>query len=299
MKSDKKILIAFILNLSFSLIELIGGIFTGSIAILSDSLHDFGDSLSIGISFGLERFSKKKPDEKYTFGYLRYSLLGSVITTAILIFGSATVVYNSVLRLINPAPINYNGMIILAVFGVIVNFLAAYFTHGGDSLNQKAVNLHMLEDVLGWVVVLLGGIIMKFTNFVFIDAILSLGVAVFIFINAVRTLKNVIDIFLEKTPSNIDSAELTAHIKKLDCVKDVHHLHIWSIDGITNLATVHIVTDGDSVTVKKTIREEFAEHGILHVTIETEAINECCESTRCDISTNETHLHHHHHHHNH
>ncbi len=147
-KTDKNILIAFILNLTFSIFEFVGGTLTGSVAIISDSIHDLGDALSIGISYFLERKSKKKPDKKHTYGYIRYSVLGSTITTVILLTGSILVIYNAILRIINPVEINYNGMIIFAVFGVVINFIAAYFTKEGDSLNQKSVNLHMLEDVL-------------------------------------------------------------------------------------------------------------------------------------------------------
>ena len=149
MKSEKNILIAFILNLNFSVFEFFGGIFTNSVAIISDSIHDIGDAVSIGISYFLEKKSKKQPDNTYTYGYLRYSVIGSIITTLILLVGSVLVVINAVKRILNPVDINYNGMIIFAIIGVVVNFLAAYFTRHGDSLNQKAVNLHMLEDVLG------------------------------------------------------------------------------------------------------------------------------------------------------
>src|SRR5574344_1190297 len=147
MKTEKNILIAFILNIAFSIFEFIGGTLTNSVAIVSDSIHDMGDALSIGVSYFLEKKSKKKPDNKYTFGYVRYSILGALSTTMILFIGSIIVIYSSIVRIINPVVINYNGMIIFAIFGVIVNFLAAYFTKNGDSLNQKSVNLHMLEDV--------------------------------------------------------------------------------------------------------------------------------------------------------
>jgi len=156
MKSEKNILIAFILNISFSLFELFGGLFTNSISIMSDAIHDFGDALSIGLSLFLEKKSHQKPDCKYSYGYTRYSILGAFITTSILTIGSILVIISSIKRLINPVTINHNGMIIFAVFGVIVNFLAVYFTKDGYSMNQKAVNLHMLEDVLGWLVVLIG-----------------------------------------------------------------------------------------------------------------------------------------------
>ena len=160
MKSQKNILIAFILNLSFSIFEFIGGIFTGSFAIASDSLHDLGDAAGIGLSYFMEKKSNRQPDDKYTYGYRRYSVMGSIITTFILLAGSVAIIYNSILRILSPVEINYNGMIILAIIGTIVNLAAAFFTKDGESLNQKAVNLHMLEDVLGWAVVLIDGCIL-------------------------------------------------------------------------------------------------------------------------------------------
>ena len=176
MKTEKNILIAFILNLSFAIFEFFGGIFTGSVAIVSDAIHDVGDATSIGISYFLEKKSKRKPDEKYTYGYLRYSVIGSVITTLILLVGSVIVIINAFNKIMNPTEINYKGMIIFAVFGLVINFVAAFVTHGGGSLNQKAVNLHMLEDVLGWAVVLVGAIIMNFTDIKIIDPLMSIGV---------------------------------------------------------------------------------------------------------------------------
>ena len=172
MKIEKNILIAFLLNFFFSIFELIGGILTNSISIISDSIHDFADSISIGISYILEKISKKKPNKKYTYGYLRYSVLGAVITTTILLFGSILVIYNAIKRIINPVEVNYSGMIIFALVGVIINFIAAKVTKHGHSLNQKSVNLHMLEDVFGWIIVLIGAIIMKFTDISIISLVL-------------------------------------------------------------------------------------------------------------------------------
>ena len=211
-KTEKNILIAFLLNLSFAIFEFIGGLFTNSIAIISDSIHDIGDALSIGISFFLEKKSKQRPDDKYTYGYVRYSVIGSLITTIILIVGSIFVIYNAINRILNPVEVKYNGMIIFAILGVIINFLAAYFTKEGNSLNQKSVNLHMLEDVLGWVIVLVGAIIMKFTDISIIDPILSNLVALFILKHAIDKFKLILDLFLEKTPKNINIDELKTQI---------------------------------------------------------------------------------------
>ena len=297
MKTEKNILIAFILNLSFSIFEMVGGFFTGSVAIVSDAIHDLGDATSIGISYFLEKKSKKQPDETYTYGYARFSVIGSVITTVILLVGSIMVIYNAIHRIINPVEINYNGMIIFAIVGVVVNFVAAYFTKDGDSLNQKAVNLHMLEDVLGWVVVLVGAVVMRFTDIKIIDSLMSIGVAVFIFINAFRNLKEVLDLFLEKIPDNISIEEIKHHIKEIDGVIDVHHIHIWSMDGQLNYATMHIVANENSHTIKDKIREELKEHGIGHSTLEFETPTDHCHEEHCHIEHNHhSHSHHHHHH---
>ena len=289
MKTERNILIAFILNISFSIFEFFGGIFTNSVAILSDAIHDLGDALSIGISYFLERKSKKKADKNYTYGYARYSVLGGVITTVILLVGSILVIISAIKRIFNPVDVNYSGMIIFAIIGVILNFIAAYVTKEGNSINQKAVNLHMLEDVLGWLVVLVGAIIMNFTDIKIIDPIMSILVALFILVNSLKNLKTVLDLFLEKTPNNIDLDELKKHILKIKGVEDIHHIHVWSIDGYNNYATMHIVAKADLKKIKKEIRDELSEHGICHAILETE--DEVCDDTECHI---ETHIEHHH-----
>lgn len=296
MKSEKNILVAFILNLAFSVFEFFGGIFTNSVAIVSDSIHDLGDAASIGVSYFLEKKSKKQPDNTYTYGYLRYSVIGSIITVFILIVGSVLVVVNAVNRIMNPRDINYDGMIIFAVIGVIVNFFAAYFTRHGDSLNQKAVNLHMIEDVLGWAVVLIGAVVMRFTDFKLIDPILSICVAVYIFIHAFSHLKEATDLFLIKIPRGIDIDEIRHHLLEIDGVLDVHHIHIWSIDGNSNYATMHIVTGKDGSYVKRAVKEELAEHGVAHSTLEIESEDEQCEDRQCHTHSSSHHGHCHHHH---
>lgn len=300
MKSQRNILIAFILNLFFSVFEFIGGMFTGSFAIVSDSLHDLGDAASIGIAFFLEKKSNRQPDENYTYGYKRYSVIGSVITTLILLFGSVAVIYNAILRIITPTEINYDGMILLAIIGAGVNFVAALFTRDGDSLNQKAVNLHMLEDVLGWIVVLIGAVVMRFTDISIIDPILSIIVALFVLVNAIRNLNEALALFLEKTPDGLSVKEIKEHIGHIEGIEDVHHIHLWSMDGVTNYATMHIVTSGDTVCIKKLVREELKEHNIDHVTIEIESTDEVCSEKDCTVCIHsKTCGHHHHHHHHH
>ena len=297
MKTEKNIFLAFILNLFFSVFEFIGGIVTGSVAIVSDAIHDIGDAASIGVSFFLEKKSKKQPDETYTFGYARYSVLGSVITTLILAVGSGIVIYHAILRILDPVEIEYNGMIVFAIVGVLVNLGAAFLTREGDSLNQKAVNLHMLEDVLGWAVVLVGAIVMRFTDLLILDPLMSIGVAIYILINALKNLKESLDLFLEKAPHSIDVSEIRSHLTEIGGVVDVHHVHLWSMDGYHHYATIHVVANQDPRTVKKLLREELKEHGITHVTIEIESENEDCHEKNCEVDFSSVSSHHHHHHH--
>ena len=295
MKTERNILVAFILNLAFSVFELFGGIFTGSVAILSDAVHDLGDAVGIGTSFFLERKSKKQPDDTFTYGYARYSVIGSVITTLILLLGSAAVIYNAILRLITPTDIYYDGMILFAIVGVCVNFGAAFLTREGDSLNQKAVNLHMLEDVLGWAVVLVGAVVMRFTDLAILDPLMSIGVAIFILINAIKGLGEALELFLEKTPHGIDVHELEEHITEIEGVLGVHHIHVWSMDGQNHYATMHIVTKSEHHEIKERVREELREHGIGHVTLELEDEGEHCHEEHCHVHA--AHAGHHHHHH--
>jgi len=298
MKTERNILVAFILNLAFSVFELFGGVITGSVAIISDALHDAGDAMSIGISWFLERKSKKQPDETYTYGYARYSVLGGFITTAILLIGSFLVIVNAVHRIIAPTQINYGGMILFAVVGVCVNLCAAFFTREGGSLNQKAVNLHMLEDVLGWVVVLAGAVIMRFVDIPILDPIMSIGVAIFILFNAMGNLKEIFDLFLEKTPKGICVAQVKEHLERIEGVLDVHHIHLWSMDGHNHYATMHIVADGEFQAIKERIRKELGEQGIGHITLEMEMPDEHCHERHCHTEHKvHNHCAHHHHHH--
>lgn len=291
MKTERNILIAFLLNISFAIFEFFGGLYTGSVAIMSDAVHDLGDGVSIGISYILERRSKKQPDETHTYGYGRYSVMGGVITTLILLIGSAMMLYNGIRRLIYPVDVNYGGMLLFAIVGVCVNLGGALFTRGGKSINQHAVNLHMLEDVLGWLAVLVGAVVIKFTGWNFIDPVISVGVSLFIFINALSMLKEAGELFLEKTPHGLSLEEIREHLTQIPGVADVHHIHLWAIDSVNYCATLHLVTDADPREVKALVRQELHEHGIGHVTIETETTGDLCDFRHCHMET-EHHSHH-------
>ena len=265
MKTEKNIFVAFFLNISFSIIELFGGLFTNSIAILSDAIHDFVDALSIGISYFLEKKSKKKPDNKYTYGYIRYSILGALI------------------RLFNPVTINYDGMLILSVFGIIFNLLATYMTKEGDSLNQKSVNLHMLEDAFGWIVVLIGSLLIKLFDIIYIDSLMSIFIAIYILFHALHNLSKVIDLFLIKVPKNINIDKIKNKLEEITDIIEIHHIHVWSIDGYNNYATLHVVSNQNEEKLKKIIKKELSKFNISHSTIEFEKEDEKCLEKNCRL----------------
>ena len=300
-KNSRNILIAFLLNLFFSIFELIGGLFTNSVAILSDAVHDLGDAISIGLSFVLEKKSKKKADNNYTYGYTRYSLLGAFTTLMILFMGSIVVICNSVNRLFNPVEINHNGMIVLAIIGTVINVIASLVTKDGNSINQKAVNLHMLEDAVGWIIVLLGAVLMKFTEFNIIDSLLSIGLSLFILINVIKNFAEIKNIFLEKVPNNINIDEIKRKIKEIENIKDIFHIHIWKIDEENISCTMHVLIDEgtDECVVKHNIRHILEHDGINHATIEIHKGHYHEKDLKCNLNEH----HHEHkcacHHHNH
>lgn len=271
MKTQKNIFIAFILNLSFSLIELIGGFMTNSVSILSGSIHDFADALSIGISYFLEKKSKKHPNYKYTYGYKRYSILSAFIMTVILLTGSLLVIYNAIARIFNPTVISYNGMIVIAILGIIFNTLAFSKTKGGHSLNQEAVNLHVLQDVLSWIVVLIGSLLLVITKLNFIDSVMSLIISIYIIIHALKHLKIVLDLFLEKTPADINIKNIKKELLNHENIVNIKHIRIWSIDGYDNYATLHVTINNDEVEkMEDYIKEYLKDKNISHSTIEIE-----------------------------
>lgn len=302
MKTRSKILWAFILNLTFSVFEFVGGIFTGSVSILSDSVHDLGDAVSIGCSYFLEKKSESAPNGEYTYGYARFSTLGALISQCVLLVGGLFTVFKAVGRIISGGEVNEGGMIVLALVGLCVNLLAALFTAKGSSSNQRAVYLHMLEDVLGWAVVLIGAVVIRLTHFYLIDPIMSLAVSCFIIFVSAKSLKETLEIFLEKAPKSISADAITEALKQGGEVKDVHHIHIWSLDGEYTLATMHLVVNGCEESAKAEVRSILGKMGIHHATLELEKEGELCAYKVCSPKHNHAkdhcaHSHHHHHHH--
>lgn len=280
------IAIAFFINLGFAVIELIGGLWTNSIAILSDAFHDFGDSLSLAVAWKLQKVSERKADVNYSYGYKRFSLLGALFISTVLLVGSVFIIKECAERIMTPQEPNAEGMLWLAVFGVIVNGAAALRLKKGNSITERAVMLHMMEDVLGWIAVLIVSIVMLFVHAPILDPLLSIGISCWVLYNVYRNLKSTFKVLLQHTPSGIDTAKLESEIIALPEVESIHDLHLWSLDGEHNISTLHVVTSlplapDTEFQLKQQIRHICAGNGIEHATIEFELTGEECLFADC------------------
>ncbi len=285
--SEKNISVAFFLNLFFVFIEIAGGIITNSFAIISDAIHDLGDCGAIGLAFFFEKFSQKKPDKKYTYGYKRYSLLSAIITSLILVIGSVAIIFGSIERFKNPEEIKSLPMLIIAVFGVVINGVAAFKTSHGKGANERAINLHMLEDVFGWIAVLIGSIFIHLFHWYFIDTVLSLAISAFLLFHSIKNILYTVSILLEKTPYDFNFEAYEAEILKIPGVENVHHIHVWSLDDETILGTIHITLSKEFFPDKysetqKNVIEASKCLGINHLTLQIDVESSCCDAS-CEI----------------
>jgi cobalt-zinc-cadmium efflux system protein len=273
--------LAFFLNLFFAIFEIIGGLWTNSIAILAGALHDLGDSITLGISWYLERFSQKDKDQKYSYGYERFSLLGAVISAVVLLTGSIIILLETVPRLLRPEHSNAQGMVLFAIVGIAINGAAILQIQKDKNMNSRMIAWHLLDDVLGWGAVLLMSIILLFADIHILDPIFSILITVFVIFNVVKNLRKTISLFLQAVPEKIKIIDLERVIRKMGKVKDVHHTHIWSLDGEHNVLTTHIVLEtgakhAEIREIKCLIHELIPRYDLAHTTIEFEYIDEDC-----------------------
>jgi cobalt-zinc-cadmium efflux system protein len=276
--------VAFALNLAFTIIEIIGGLLTNSVAILSDAVHDAGDSLSLGLAWYLQRIANRESDTNFTYGYRRFSSLGALITGVLLVVGLGFVLVNAIPRLRNPEPVHGAGMMGIAVVGIIFNGAAALRLRGGSSLNERVASWHLLEDVLGWAAVLVGSVIVLIWNLPIVDPILSILISAFVLWNVLKNLRKVSAVFLQRVPDGFNTDEFIRSVQALPKVKDVHHTHVWTLDGEHHVLTTHIVVDQSTTRkevaeIKCQVMQIVSPDEFEHVTIDVEIEGEPCASS--------------------
>jgi len=279
--SNNRIGWAFFLNVTFTIIEFIGGILTNSTAIMADAVHDLGDSLSIGFAWFLSKVSEKGSNSEFTYGYRRLSLFGALINGLVLIIGSVWVLTEAIPKLLQPEMPIVEGMIALAVFGVLVNGFAAYKLSKGKTLNERILNWHLLEDVLGWVAVLIVSIVLLFVDWPILDPALSILFTLYILINVAKNLWHTIRLFLQAIPDKELSKSVYKTLIELKEVDSIHHLHLWSLDGEHHVLTAHLALQDalsmqQQLELKKSIAERLSKFNLEHTTIELEMTDEQC-----------------------
>lgn len=273
--ATRRFLLAFLMNLAFAVIELIGGVLTNSVAVTSGALHDFGDAIAIGLAIGFEKISRKKSDTEFSYGYRRYSTLAALVTGLILLAGSAVILVAAVPRLLRPEAPETNGMLGLAFLGLAVNGFAAWRMSKGTSLSERMIVWHLLEDVLGWALVVVGAFVMKFFGWPQVDAAMGCVMALWIVWNVARNLKETLRVFLQGVPENFDLEHLIGHVLKLEGVKGMHHVHVWSLDGERHILTGHLIVDAkydnlQIAKIKSDVKLVLQNHQVFEATLETE-----------------------------
>ncbi len=278
----KNMVLAFLINAAFTVIEFIGGILFNSTAILADAVHDLGDTIALGSTILIEKKSYKQRTDQFTFGYRRLSVLSGLINGIILISGSVIMASRAIHRILDPQEVNSVGMIGMAILGVIFNGIAVLSmkkSHKG--INARALYLHLLEDALGWIAVLLGAIAIYLFDLPIIDPILSLALSLFIIYNAVKLLIPVYHILMESAPKDVDLEQLKSQAASISGLIDLHDIHIWSLDGEYHLLAAHALIGADvskeeSIIIKKKLIDICKQHRIYHTTLEIEVEGEEC-----------------------
>lgn len=273
MTSKISIWLAFFLNLSFAILEFIFGGILNSSAVLADAVHDLGDALAIGLSACLETISNREEDKHYTLGYKRFSLLGATLTALILITGSCLVILENIPKFMNPQAVNHEGMLWLGVIAIAINLTASFIVSKGQTKNESILSLHFLEDILGWLAVILVALILRYTDWYFLDPLLSLIISVFILSKALPRFWSTLKIFLDAVPEGLNSEKLEQDLLSLENIKSINQLSIWSMDGLENNAIVHLCLE-DWVRMeesKEAIRSQLRQSGVHNITIEVDS----------------------------
>ena len=300
MSSKFAVWLAFVLNFSFAIIEFIFGGLFGSSAILADAVHDLGDALAIGISAFLESISNREEDSHYTLGYKRFSLLGAILTAVILITGSSLVILENISKLIEPQPVDHEGMLWLGVIAIAINLTASLIVRKGQTKNESILSLHFLEDTLGWLAVIVIAIILRYTDWYFLDPLLSLLISAFILSKALPRFWSTLKIFLDAVPEGVDIQQVKSDLEQLDHVTSINQLNLWTMDGLEKNAIIHVCLEHvkHMEVCKEAIRTLLKDCGFQNVTIEVDedlATHRAHKRNIEELEVSQSHGHNHHH----
>ena len=270
-KASDNLAFVFLLNLTFNIIVIIGGLATNSMAILADCIHDMSDTLSMAIAWILEHVAQKGATDKFSYGYQRFSILGAVITSTFVIVMAFFILSEAIPRLFSPEGVDAEGMLIIGIIGLVFKTISVWRLHGGETFNEKAIFYHLLGDIFEWIAILiLSAILIFWQDISYLDPFVSIAIAVWLIFNLGRTLYKSLEVLLQKTPDNFDVEEFKQQILEIDGVNALDDFHIWSLDGIDSVMTVKVDVDfGKNVeNIKKEIYDISNKYHVVDITIE-------------------------------
>lgn len=277
-KSKKTLYVTLFLTLFFALMELFGGLFSNSLSLVGDSFHMFSDVLALGASMVAIYFEAKKPTEKFTYGFLRLEVVVAFLNGIVLMLISVGMIYESVIRFFNPKEIDFGSMFFIALIGLIFNIVITWIlfssTKKENNINIKSAMLHFLGDLLNSVGVIISSIIIYFTNFVYIDIIMSVVISVIIFTGGYKISKEAFFILMEAVPSEVDLNTLRKELLNIDGIKNIHELHVWKNDNEEISFTAHILLDNyekhNNYRIINEIKKKLTVYDIFHMTVQIE-----------------------------
>lgn len=270
-KAGENLAFVFFMNLTFNIIVILGGLATNSMAILADCIHDLSDTISIAFAWFLERVSQRDSTDKYSYGYQRFSILGSVIISVFVIIMALVILQEAIPRLFAPQGIDAGGMLLVAIVGIVFKSISVHRLHDGETFNERAILFHQLGDVFEWVAILVLSLVLMFWDGApYLDPFVSIGIALWLIINLGRNLYKAIEVLLQKTPDNFDVDEFKTEILAIDGIKAIEDFHIWSLDGIDSVMTLKVNVDfGKNVEeIKKEIYNISNKYHVVDITIE-------------------------------
>jgi cobalt-zinc-cadmium efflux system protein len=286
--ANKAFILGILLNLLFVIIEVVAGLFIHSLSLLSDAGHNLADVGALALSLLAFRLLKVKSNERYTYGYRKTSIIVALMNSMVLLVSIGAIVYEAIQRFIHPVPMQGSTIAIVAGIGIIVNaFTALLFLRDKDKdINIKSAYLHMLSDALVSLGLVIGGIVIFFTQWFWMDSVLSILIAVVILFSTWKLLRQSLRLTLDGVPKDIHFDDIKATAINIEGVKALHHIHIWAISTTENALTAHLVlkqgtTLEQEQKIKYELKHQFEHKNIHHITLETERENELCESEDC------------------
>jgi cobalt-zinc-cadmium efflux system protein len=272
-KAGENLAFVFFMNLAFNIIVVIGALSTNSMAILSDFIHDLSDTISIALAWFLERVAQKDVSDKYSYGYQRFSILGAVIISVFVIIMAFVILSEAIPRLFAPEGVDAQGMLIIALLGLVFKSISVYRLHRGETFNEKAILFHQMGDIFEWVAILILSLVLMFWDGApYLDPFVSIGIAFWLIFNLGRNLIKSIQVLLQKTPDNFDVDEFKRIISEIEGVNAIEDFHIWSLDGIDSVMTLKVDVDFkyNVEDIKKRIYDISRKYHVVDITIELE-----------------------------